>query len=68
MTMPSKASSVLKTTEKGKELRIRPIENKSGYEVYFYPGGQVPMALTGAFTSHSEALKAISLYSPTKRA
>lgn len=57
-----------RTTERGKELRIKTKENSALLEVYFYPGGQVPKALSGAYTSHEEANKAIRAYYATKGA
>lgn len=56
-----------KTTARGKELRIKTASNSSMLEIYYYPGGQVPQALQGLFTSHEEAKKAIAAYEATKR-
>lgn len=61
-------AKTVKSTARGKELRIKVADNTSMFEVYYYPGGQVPKALSGLYTSHAEAMKAIGAYEATKRA
>ena len=51
-----------KTTARGKELRLRLIPNTTLYEIYFYPGGEVPKELQGGFTSVDRANKEIEIY------
>ncbi len=55
------------TTDKGKELRIRPVIGTSMYDVVFYPGGQVPKSLLGKYTSSVIAQKAIDNYLESRK-
>ena len=45
-----------------KELLIRNSNGRSIYEVYYENGGELPKDLSGLYTSHSEAQKAINQY------
>jgi len=56
------------TTARGKQLRVKPAENSSMLEIYYYPGGQVPAALQGLYTSYEEANHAIRRYNNIKKA
>lgn len=53
---------VVATTSKGKEIQVKPGESGSLLEISFTSGGKIPKALTGKFTSHSEAQDAINQY------
>lgn len=54
-------NTIAKTTA-GKELRLKPATNISGFNIAMYPGGQMPKALKGVFTSRGEAEKAVHQY------
>ena len=51
----------MKTKER-KELKIRTAKESSLSEVYFENGGELPVELTGYFTSTTEAQRAIDTY------
>ena len=50
-------------TAKGKELRIRKLSSGMAFwEIYYYPGGEVPAYLKGSWTSEEIAKKRIETY------
>lgn len=55
-------NNLIAKTSKGKEIRIAPAANISGFHLKFYPGGQMPKMLKGIFTSRGEAERAVDVY------
>lgn len=55
-------NNTIATTPAGKELRLKPASNINGFSIAMYPGGQMPKALKGVFTSRREAEKAVQQY------
>lgn len=50
-------------TSSGKELRIRKLASGMAFwEIYYYPGGEVPAYLKGAWTSEEVARKRVNTY------
>jgi hypothetical protein len=55
-------------TAKGKELRIRKLSSGMAFwEIYYYPGGEVPAYLKGSWTSEEVAKKRIARYLEMKQ-
>lgn len=55
-------NNLIAKTGKGKEIRLAPANNVQGFELKFYPGGQMPKDLKGVFTSRKEAEKVVQAY------
>lgn len=55
-------------TPGGKELRTRKIASGMAmWEIYYYPGGEVPNYLKGSWTSEQIALNRIKMYLDSKK-
>lgn len=59
-------TKTVKTTARGKEYRTRVADQSPLFEVYLYPGGQMPKELKGLYTSEGEARAAIDAYQRKK--
>lgn len=55
-------NNLLGTTPAGKELRLKPAKNVMGFNIVMYPGGQLPKAFKGLFTSRKEAEETVKQY------
>ncbi len=53
--------------EQPKAFLTRARSNTSLYEIYFEGGGEVPQALKGLYTSHTEAQRAAASYANSRR-
>lgn len=57
-----KVANIRSNGKDGKEIRVKPHGKYPSWIVYFYPGGELPLSLTGEFTSEAAAKYAIQCY------